>query len=163
MLRRMRAGLPPTEEPVESTSESETTPLTVSTPPGESFVCECREMEGSLKMQRLVKAPVVFLVHQVVQTLLLRVALMLQGMLVLLLVPQVVQSLLLRVAVILQGMLELLLLPLVVQTLMLRVALMLQGMLVLLVPLAVKVKIVLLLNSLSVKTRIICMSLIHLL
>ena len=56
-LRRMRAGLPPTEEPVESTSESETTPLTVSTPPGESFVCECREMEGSFENAEVSEGP----------------------------------------------------------------------------------------------------------
>ena len=56
-LHRMRAGLPPTEEPVESTSESETTPLTVSTPPGESFVCECREMEGSFENAEVSEGP----------------------------------------------------------------------------------------------------------
>ena len=44
---------------------------------------------------------------QVVQTLLLRVFLMLLGMLVLLLIPLVVQTLLLKVALMLQGMLVL--------------------------------------------------------
>ena len=88
----MRGGLPPTEEPVESTSESETTPLTVSTPPREAFVYECGEMEGTFENAEVSEGPSGIFGPQVVQTLLLRVALMLQGMLVLLLVTLVFQQ-----------------------------------------------------------------------